>query len=127
MGYCLYGNEINDTTSPIAAGLGWVTSPKTGFVNSNNIRKEKTEGVPMRLVGFELIERGIPRTGHIICNEEGTPIGKVTSGTQSPTLNKPIGLGYVPLSKTTPGSTIGIEIRNKIISAKVVALPFINN
>ena len=127
MGYCLYGNEINDTTSPIAAGLGWVTSPKTGFVNSNNIGKEKTEGVSMRLVGFELTERGIPRTGHIICNEEGTSIGKVTSGTQSPTLNKPIGLGYVPLSKTTPGSTIGIEIRNKIISAKVVALPFINN
>lgn len=126
MGYCLYGNEINDSSSPIAAGLGWVTKPASGFINSKKIGKEKSEGVANRLVGFELTERGIPRTGHTLCDEKGNPIGKVTSGTQSPTLNKPIGLGYVPQNKATVGSIIGVEIRNKIIPAKVVQLPFVN-
>lgn len=126
MGYCLYGNEINDTSSPIAAGLGWVTRPASGFINSEKIGQEKADGTETRLVGFELIERGIPRTGHTLCDEKGNPIGKVTSGTQSPTLNKPIGLGYVPQNKAAVGSIIGVAIRNKIIPAKVVQLPFVN-
>ena len=124
MGYCLYGNEINDSSSPIAAGLGWVTKPATGFINSEMIEQQKSKGVSSQLVGFELVERGIPRTGHTICDENGNPIGKVTSGTQSPSLNKPIGLGYVPKEKSDKGTLIGIAIRNKIIPAKIVTLPF---
>lgn len=124
MGYCLYGNEIDDTTSPIAAGLGWVTRPATNFVNAESIGQQKIDGCQEKLVGFELIDRGIPRTGHIILNDEGKSIGRVTSGTQSPSLNKAIGLGYVPLDKAEPGSEIQLQIRNKVIAAKVVKLPF---
>ena len=124
MGYCLYGNEINDSSSPIAAGLGWVTRPDTAFVNADSIGKQKEKGTKDKLVGFELIDRGIPRTGHDIVTENGDVIGKVTSGTQSPSLNKAIGLGYVPTEKATPGTTIHIQVRNKVLAAKVVKLPF---
>lgn len=124
MGYCLYGNEINDDTSPIAAGLGWVTRPSTNFVNAEKIELEKREGVATALVGFELLERGIPRNGHTIVDNTNTPIGTVTSGTQSPSLNKAIGMGYVPKESVETGSTIGIQIRQKTIPAKVVNLPF---
>ena len=124
MGYCLYGNEINDNSSPIAAGLGWVTRPKTNFVNAESIGEQKEKGVKDKLVGFELIDRGIPRTGHDIVTENGDVIGKVTSGTQSPSLNKAIGLGYVPVEKASEGSTIHIQVRNKVLAAKVVKLPF---
>ena len=124
MGYCLYGNEINDNSSPIAAGLGWVTRPKTGFVNAENIGQQKENGTKNKLVGFELIDRGIPRTGHDIVTENGDIIGRVTSGTQSPSLNKAIGLGYVPVEKASEGSTIHIKVRNKVLAAKVVKLPF---
>lgn len=124
MGYCLYGNEINDNSSPIAAGLGWVTRPTTGFVNAESIGEQKEKGTKNKLVGFELIDRGIPRTGHDIVTENGDIIGKVTSGTQSPTLNKAIGLGYVPEEKASEGSTIHIQVRNKFLAAKVVKLPF---
>ncbi|MGB1448304.1 MAG: glycine cleavage system aminomethyltransferase GcvT [Flavobacteriaceae bacterium] len=124
MGYCLYGNEINDTSSPIAAGLGWVTRPVTGFVNAPMIEQQKKQGTSEKLVGFELIDRGIPRTGHLIVDENEQPIGQVTSGTQSPSLNKAIGLGYVPADKAAPGSTIHLQIRNKVLAAKVVKLPF---
>ena len=124
MGYCLYGNEINDTSSPIAAGLGWVTRPATNFINAEAIGKQKNEGVDQALVGFELTERGIPRTGHEIVDESGNIIGQVTSGTQSPSLNKAIGLGYVPKKFAPIGSVFGLQIRNKLIPAKVVPLPF---
>ena len=124
MGYCLYGNEINDTNSPIAAGLGWVTRPATNFINAEAIGKQKNEGVDQALVGFELTERGIPRTGHEIVDESGNIIGQVTSGTQSPSLNKAIGLGYVPKKFAPIGSVFSLQIRNKLIPAKVVPLPF---
>lgn len=124
MGYCLYGNEINDSSSPIAAGLGWVTRPATAFVNAESINEQKEKGTKDKLVGFELINRGIPRTGHDIVTEEGTVIGQVTSGTQSPSLNKAIGLGYVPTEKAIPGTSIHIQVRNKVLAAKVVKLPF---
>lgn len=124
MGYCLYGNEIDDTTSPIAAGLGWVTRPATGFINAKAIGLEKNNGVEEILIGFELIDRGIPRTGHAIFNKNGAPIGRVSSGTQSPSLNKAIGLGYVPKIIADQKQPIYIEIRNKKISAQIVELPF---
>lgn len=124
MGYCLYGNEIDDTTSPIAAGLGWVTRPATGFINAQAIELEKSNGVKEVLVGFELIDRGIPRTGHTIVDGNGTSIGRVSSGTQSPSLNKAIGLGYVPNAVANQKQPIFIEIRNKHIAAKIVGLPF---
>ena len=124
MGYCLYGNEINDNSSPIAAGLGWVTRPKTGFVNAERIGGQKENGTTNKLVGFELIDRGIPRTGHEIVSENGDIVGKVTSGTQSPSLDKAIGLGYVPVENASEGSIIHIKIRNKILTARVVKLPF---
>jgi aminomethyltransferase len=124
MGYCLYGNEINDTSSPIAAGLGWVTRPATNFINAEAIGKQKNEGVEQALVGFELTERGIPRTGHEIVDERGEIIGQVTSGTQSPSLNKAIGMGYVPKKFAPVGSVFSLQIRNKLIPAKVVSLPF---
>ncbi len=124
MGYCLYGNEIDDNTSPIAAGLGWVTRPNTNFLNAAQIGEEKRSGTAQKLVGFELTERGIPRSGHTIVDTAGETIGRVTSGTQSPSLGKAIGLGYVPTALAEVGSSILIQIRNKTIPAKVVALPF---
>ena len=124
MGFCLYGNDINDTTSPLEAGLGWITKFDKEFTNSVNLKKQKEEGVTRKLVGFELIERGIPRHDYEIVDGNGNVIGVVTSGTQSPSLNKGIGLGYVPTELSTVGSEIFIRIRNKDIAAKVVKLPF---
>lgn len=124
MGYCLYGNEIDDTTSPIAAGLGWVTHPTTEFINAKAIALEKNNGVEKILIGFELIGRGIPRTGYAILDKNGTTIGRVSSGTQSPSLNKAIGLGYVPKIIADQKQPIYIEIRDKQINAQIVELPF---
>lgn len=124
MGFCLYGNDINDTTSPLEAGLGWITKFDKEFTNSVNLKKQKEQGVTRKLVGFELIERGIPRHDYEIVDGNGNVIGIVTSGTQSPSLNKGIGLGYVPTELSTVGSEIFIRIRNKDIAAKVVKLPF---
>ena len=124
MGFCLYGNDINDTTSPIEAGLGWITKFTKEFVNSAALLQQKNEGVARKLVGFELIDRGIPRHDYIIVDADGKEIGVVTSGTQSPTLKKPIGLGYVPTAYSKPGSEIYISIREKAIKAVVVKLPF---
>jgi aminomethyltransferase len=124
MGYCLYGNEINDEQSPIAAGLGWVTRPKTNFINSEALGKEKTDGTSDSLVGFELQERGIPRTGHELFDLEGKQIGSVTSGTQSPSLGKGIGLGYVPKEFSEIGTKIQLQVRKKMLAAIVVSLPF---
>lgn len=124
MGFCLYGNDINDTTSPLEAGLGWITKFDKEFTNSENLKKQKEEGVSRKLVAFELLERGIPRHDYEIVDADGNVIGIVTSGTQSPSLGKAIGLGYVPTTLSAVDSEIYIRIRNKDIKAKVVKLPF---
>jgi aminomethyltransferase len=127
MGFCLYGNDINDTTSPIEAGLGWITKFTKEFTNSASIKAQKENGVSRKLVGFELVDKGIPRHDYAIVDAQGHNIGIVTSGTMSPSLKKAIGLGYVTNSHSTVGSTIFIEIRDKKIAAEVVALPFYKN
>lgn len=124
MGFCLYGNDINDTTSPLEAGLGWITKFNKEFTNSEALKKQKEEGVTRKLVGFELTERGIPRHDYEIVDKDGNVIGIVTSGTMAPTLNKGIGLGYVPTEFATEGSEIFIRIRKNDIPAQVVKLPF---
>lgn len=124
MGFCLYGNDINDLTSPLEAGLGWITKFTKEFTNSENLKKQKEAGVTKKLVGFELIERGIPRHDYEIVDADGNNIGIVTSGTQSPSLGKAIGLGYVKTEFSAVDSEIYILIRDKKIAAKVVKLPF---
>ena len=124
MGYCLYGNDINDTTSPIEAGLGWITKFTKCFVNDDYLKKQKEEGVSKKLVAFELTERGIPRHDYDIVDANGAKIGVVTSGTMSPSLKKGIGMGYVPTAFSKKGSEIFIQIRKKQIPAVVVKLPF---
>ncbi|WP_378187770.1 glycine cleavage system aminomethyltransferase GcvT [Aquimarina sp. W85] len=124
MGYCLYGNDINDTTSPIEAGLGWITKFNKDFINSEAIAKEKEEGPSRKLVGFTLDQKGIPRHDYEIVNESGEKIGVVTSGTMSPSLGVGIGLGYVPVAFAKPDSKIFIQIRKKAIPATVTKLPF---
>ena len=124
MGYCLYGNDINDTTSPIEAGLGWVTKFTKEFSSSDIFKAQKENGVERKLVAFELDERGIPRQDYDIVDGNGNKIGVVTSGTMSPSLGKGIGLGYVPTVFAKPDSKINIQIRKKEIPATVVKLPF---
>lgn len=124
MGFCLYGNDINDTTSPLEAGLGWITKFTKDFTNSEALKKQKEEGVTRKLVGFELTERGIPRHDYEITDKDGNVIGIVTSGTMAPSLNKGIGLGYVPAEYAAEGSQIFIRIRKNDIPAQVVKLPF---
>ncbi|KXO00165.1 glycine cleavage system protein T [Aequorivita aquimaris] len=124
MGFCLYGNDINDTTSPLEAGLGWITKFTKDFINSENLKKQKEEGVKRKLIGFELKERGIPRHDYEIVDKDGKNIGIVTSGTMAPSLNKGIGLGYVTTENSAPGSEIFIQIRNKPVAATVVKTPF---
>ncbi len=124
MGYCLYGNDINDTTSPFEAGLGWITKFTKDFVNSEALAKEKAHGPERKLVAFELDERGIPRHDYDIVDGQGKKIGIVTSGTMSPSMGKGIGLGYVPTVFSEIGSKIQIQIRKKAIPATIVKLPF---
>ncbi len=124
-GFCLYGNDINDTTSPIEAGLGWVTKFTKDFTNKAALLAQKEKGVTKKLVGFELIDRGIPRHDYPIVDAAGNNIGIVTSGTQSPTLNKAIGMGYVNAAFAKPDTEIFITIRDKAIKAKVVKTPFL--
>ena len=124
MGFCLYGNDINDTTSPLEAGLGWITKFTKDFINSENLKKQKEEDVKRKLIGFELKERGIPRHDYEIVDKDGKNIGIVTSGTMAPSLNKGIGLGYVTTENSAPGSEIFIQIRNKPVAATVVKTPF---
>jgi aminomethyltransferase len=124
MGYCLYGNDINDTTSPLEAGLGWITKFTKEFTNSAALAKQKAEGVTKKLVGFEMLERGIPRHDYVIKDAAGNQIGVVTSGTQAPSLNKAIGLGYVATAHAAVDSEIYIDIRNSLVKAKVVKAPF---
>lgn len=125
MGFCLYGNDIDDTTSPMEAGLAWITKFTKDFTNRAAIEKQKNEGVTKKLVGFEMIERGIPRHDYQIADASGKIIGKVTSGTQSPSLNKAIGLGYVETAFAKTGTEIFIVIRDKHIKANVVKIPFL--
>ena len=127
MGYCLYGNDINDHTSPIEAGLGWITKFTKPFVNSEALEQQKLNGVSRKLVGFELKERGIPRQGYSILDSDGNTIGEVTSGTMSPSLSKGIGLGYVTIENSKVDSKFLIQIRKKQIEAVVVKLPFYKN
>lgn len=124
MGFCLYGNDIDDTTSPIEAGLGWITKFSKNFVNSEYLAAQKQSGVERKLVGFEMIDRGIPRHDYEIVDSEGNVIGKVTSGTQSPSLQKAIGLGYVKTAFSKEGSEIYIRIRENKVKAQVVKVPF---
>lgn len=124
MGFCLYGNDINDSTSPIEAGLGWITKFTKEFVNSENLKKQKEEGVSKKLVGFELLERGIPRHDYEIVDANGNNIGIVTSGTMAPTVGKGIGMGYVKTEHAAVDAEIYIQIRNNKVLAKVVKMPF---
>ena len=124
MGYCLYGNDINDSTSPIEAGLGWITKFSKKFTNSENLLRQKEHGTHRRLVAFVLDERGIPRQGYAIVDNQGTKIGEVTSGTMAPSLSRGIGMGYVPNDLKSIGTKIYIQIRKKLIPATIVKLPF---
>ena len=125
MGYCLYGNEINDKSCPISAGLGWVTKPHTAFLNATLHQKSIEEGTSEKLVGFQIDERGIPRSSYLLFDTEENPIGRVTSGTQSPSLNKGIGLGYVKTKFSKPGQKISVKIREKFVPASIIKLPFV--
>jgi len=124
MGFCLYGNDIDDTTSPLEAGLGWITKFTKDFVNSSNLAAQKEAGLKNKLVGFEMIDRGIPRHDYEICDASGKVIGKVTSGTQSPSLQKAIGLGYVQSDFAKENSEIFINIRENLVKAQIVKFPF---
>jgi aminomethyltransferase len=124
MGFCLYGNDIDDTTSPLEAGLGWITKFTKDFTSKAIFEKQKKEGITKKLVGFEMLEKGIARHGYIIKNFEGRAIGKVTSGTQSPSLGKAIGIGYAETDYAAIDKEIYISIRNTLLKAKVVKMPF---
>jgi len=126
MGFCLYGNDINEHTSPLEAGLGWITKFSAGndFINREELERQKSIGLQQKLVAFELLERGIPRQHYPILDMEGNSIGEVTSGTMSPMLNKGIGMGYINAEYSNAGSSIAIGIRNKQIPAEVVKPPF---
>ena len=124
-GFCLYGNDIDDTTSPLEAGLSWVTKFNKDFIAKDILLKQKADGLQRKLVGFVMVDRGIPRHGYLIKDEQGNEIGIVTSGTQSPTLGYGVGLGYVDAAYTNTDSEIYIDIRGKLLKAKVVKLPFL--
>jgi aminomethyltransferase len=126
MGFCLYGNDIDDTTSPIEGGLSWITKFTKDFTNASAIQNQKSTGVSRKLVGFKMVEKGIPRHDYVIKNATGDVVGKVTSGTMSPVLGVGIGLGYVSPDLSTPGSEIFIDIRGKAIKAVVSKTPFIS-
>ncbi len=125
MGYCLYGNDIDDTTSPLEAGLGWITKFTKKFTNSEYFEKQKANGVTKKLVGFEMLEKGIARHDYDIKDFEGTIIGRVTSGTQSPSLSKAIGMGYVENKYAAIDTEIYVSVRNTLLKAKVVKMPFV--
>ncbi len=127
MGFCLYGNDIDDSTSPLEAGLGWITKFTKDFINSHNLLSQKEEGVTRRLVGFELIDRGIPRKGYNILDDQSNVIGCVTSGTMGPSVKKAIGMGYVKKEFSSEGTKVFLEIRNKLVEARVVKFPFYKN
>jgi aminomethyltransferase len=125
MGFCLYGNDIDDTTSPLEGGLGWVTKFTKDFTNSANLKKQKEQGVTRKLIGFRMIDKGIPRHDYAIKDAAGNVIGKVTSGTISPVLGVGIGLGYVSSNNAAPGSDIFIDVRGKSLKAAIQKTPLI--
>ena len=124
MGFCLYGNEIDDSTSPLEAGLGWITKFTKEFTNKAYLQEQKASGVSKKMVGFEMTDKGIARHGYEITNTQGQVIGVVTSGTQSPSLKKAIGMGYVQTAFASPGTEIAVLIRGNEVKAKVVKIPF---
>ncbi|MFO7613847.1 MAG: glycine cleavage T C-terminal barrel domain-containing protein, partial [Bacteroidales bacterium] len=126
MGFCLYGNDINDTTSPLEAGLGWITRFADGndFINRPALEKQKAEGVMRMLRGFEMIDKGIPRQHYEICDAAGNVIGEVTSGTMSPSLKIPVGMGYITREQAAIDNEIYIRVRDKLLRARIVKLPF---
>ncbi|MET7254678.1 glycine cleavage system aminomethyltransferase GcvT [Dyadobacter fermentans] len=125
--FCLYGNDIDDETSPLEAGLGWVTKFTKDFINSEALKAQKEAGLKRKLIGFEMIDRGIPRGHYELCDAEGNKLGEVTSGTQSPTLQKGIGLGYVPTEFSKAGTEIFVKVRDRLLKAQVVKTPFVKN
>lgn len=127
MGFCLYGNDIDDTTSPIEAGLGWITKFTKEFIDGPVLKAQKEQGTARKLVAFELLDRGIPRHDHPVVDEAGQVIGKVTSGTMSPTLQKPIGMAYVPSNMAAEGTEIRIDVRGKVLKGRIVKLPFLKS
>jgi aminomethyltransferase len=124
MGFCLYGNDIDDTTSPLEAGLGWITKFTKDFNAKEILQQQKEAGVQRKLVGLEMIDKGIPRHGYDICDKEGNKIGYVTSGTQAPTLSKAIGMGYVQTAFAPIDTSVFVKVRDKLLEAKVVKVPF---
>jgi glycine cleavage system T protein (aminomethyltransferase) len=124
MGFCLYGNDIDDTTSPLEAGLGWITKFTKEFTAKSILEKQKAEGIKRKLVGFEMIDKGIPRHNYEIKDRAGNKIGYVTSGTQSPSLQEAIGMGYVTVENTALDTEIFIGVRDKLLKAKIVKIPF---
>jgi aminomethyltransferase len=126
MGFCLYGNDIDDTTSPLEAGLGWITKlgKEASFPSKETFQKQKEEGIKRKLVGFEMVDKGIPRHHYEICDKDGAAIGYVTSGTQSPSLGKALGMGYVQLDHSAIDTQVFIKVRDKLLAAKVVKIPF---
>lgn len=124
MGYCLYGNDIDDTTSPLEAGLGWITKFTKEFTAKEILEEQKSEGVSQKLVGIEMVEKGIPRHNYEIKDSEGRNIGKITSGTQSPSLNKAISMGYVDVAYSKIDTQLYVKVREKLLTAKVVKMPF---
>ena len=124
MGYCLYGNDIDDTTNPLEAGLGWITKFTKDFIQKTHLEEVKAQGPKRKLVGFVLQDRGVARHGYPILDEAGNTIGEVTSGSPSPSLSISIGMGYVPTERSTPGSRIFVQVRNQALAAEVVTLPF---
>ncbi len=124
MGYCLYGNDINDSTTPLEAGLGWITKFDKSFIASDQLKKQKEVGVKKKLIGFEMVDRGIPRGHYEICNTSHEQIGEVTSGTQSPSLGKGIGMGYVKVDYSKVGTNLYINIRGNYVKAQIVKMPF---
>jgi len=125
MGYCLYGNDIDDLSCPMEAGLGWVTKFSKDFIRAEALKAKKERGIDRKLVGFEMIDRGIPRAHYELADADGNRLGEVTSGTQSPTLGKGIGLGYVPAAYSKPGSELFVNVRGRLLKAQVVKLPFV--
>jgi aminomethyltransferase len=124
-GFCLYGNDIDDTTSPLEAGLGWITKFTKDFTAKAILEQQKAEGIKRKLVGIEMIDKGIPRHNYRLQNAEGTDIGYVTSGTQSPSLARAIGIAYVDKAFSAEGSDIFVVVRDKALKAQVVKMPFV--
>ena len=124
-GFCLYGNDIDESTSPIEAGLGWITKFTKNFINSENLKKEKEEGVSRKLVSLEIIDRGIARKDYVVVDNDDKEIGMVTSGTMSPTLKKAIAIAYVKTEFSKIGTEVFVQVRNKQLKAKVVSMPFV--